>query len=107
MNIQFKIGSFNCVYGVNGGRLSYNFQINFLDKQRQALVGDIITIVNRLRLESYSEKVNVIDGNIKKINKLKQCVDLVFKSETEEDDDDDGYSNLYGLFDTGSDYCDF
>ena len=49
------------------------------------------------------KKVNVIDVNIKTINKLKQGVDLSFTSKSN-DSDDDVFSNLYGLVDTGSDY---
>ena len=81
----------------------YKFQIKWLNKQRKSLIGDVITIINRLRLESVDDEVSVIDVNIKTINKLKQCVDLSFRSKLE--DDDVGYSNLYGLNDTpnGSD----
>ena len=76
MNAKIKIDSFNFVYGVNGGRRFYKFQIKWLNKHNHALIGDIITIINRLRLESSCEQVKVIDVNIKRINKLKQCVDL-------------------------------
>ena len=108
MNIKIKIDSFHFVYGANGGRRFHKFQIKWLNKQRKPLVGDIITIINRLRLESNNEEVSVHDVQVKQINKLKQCVDLLFKSEVEDDTDDDiGYSNLYGLIDTGSDYSDY
>ncbi len=100
MNVKIKVDSYNFVYGVNGGRRFYKFQIKWLNKQRKALIGDVITIINRLRLESVDDEVSVIDVNIKTINKLKQCVDLSFTSKLE--DDDVGYSNLYGLIDTPS-----
>ena len=58
MNVEIKIDSFNFVYGVNGGRRFYRLQIKWLSKQRQALIGDIITTINRLRLESNVERVN-------------------------------------------------
>ena len=77
-----------------------SFKLKWLNKQRKALIGDVITIINRLRLESVDDEISVIDVNIKTINKLKQCVDLSFTSQLE--DDDDGYSNLYGLIDTPS-----
>ena len=100
MNVKIKVDSYNFVYGVNGGRRFYKFKIKWLNKQRKALIGDVITIINRLRLESVDDEVYVIDVNIKTINKLKQCVDLSFRSKLE--DDDVGYSNLYGLIDTPS-----
>ena len=65
MNVKVKVDSFNFVYGVNGGRRSYNFQIRWLNKHKKPLIGDIITIINRLRLDSDYEKVNVIGVNIK------------------------------------------
>ena len=99
MNVKITVDSYNFVYGVNGGRF-YKFQIKWLNKQRKALIGDVITIINRLRLESVDDEVSVIDVNIKTINKLKQCVDLSFRSKLE--DDDVGYSSLYGLNDTPS-----
>ena len=74
-----------------------------LNKQGKALIGDIITIINILRLARKNERVNVIDVNIQNINKLKQCVDLSFTSKSN-DIDDDVFSNLYGFVDTGSDY---
>ena len=46
---------------------------------KKTWIGDIVTIINRLRLETDYEKVNVIDVNIEKI-KLKQGVDLIFTS---------------------------
>ena len=60
MNVKIKIDSFNFVYGVNGGRRFNKFQIKWLNKQRKPLVGDIITIINRLRLESYEEKLMLL-----------------------------------------------
>ena len=86
------------LYGVNGGRRFYGLQIKWLNKQRQALIGDIITI------KSNNERVNVIDVSMKNI-KLKQGVDLSFTSKSN-DSGDDVFSNLYGLVDTGSDYSD-
>ena len=109
MGMKLKLKSFHFVYGVNGGMRFNKFQIKLLNKHRKALVGDIITIINRLRLESSYEKVVVIDVNVKNMNKLKQCVDLVFKRyDIDEDstDDDIGYSTLYGVFDSSSDYSD-
>ena len=104
MEVKIRIDGFNFVYGVNGGMRFNKFQIKFLNKHRKALVGDIITIINRLRLESSYEKVVVIDVNVRNMNKLKQCVDLVFKrydiyDDGSTTDDDIGYSNLYGVFD--------
>ena len=64
INVKIKVDSFNFVYGVNGGRRFYKFQIKWLNKHNNALIGDIITIINRLRLESNYEKVNVIDVSI-------------------------------------------
>jgi hypothetical protein len=52
------------------------------------------------------KKVNVIDVNVKKV---KQSVDLVLRSKLSKRDDSEtvsGYSNLYGLIDTGSDHSD-
>ena len=72
MNVKIKVDSSNFLYGVNGGRGLYKFQIKWLNKQRKALIGDITTIINILRLESDYEKVNVIDVNIEKINMLTQ-----------------------------------
>ena len=65
MNLKIKVDSVNFVYGVNGGRRFYKFQAKWLNKHNKTLIGDIITIVNRLRLESDYEKVNVIDVNMK------------------------------------------
>ena len=69
LNVKIKVDSFNFVYGVNGGRIFYKFQIKWLSKQRKALTDDIIAIINRLRLEGNNEraneKVNVTDVNIK------------------------------------------
>ena len=53
------------LYGVNGGRRFYKFQTKQLNKHNKALIGDLITIINRLRLESEYGKVHVIDANIK------------------------------------------
>ena len=64
MNVKTKVDSFTFVYGVNGGRRFYKFQHTWLNKNKKALICDIITIINRLRLESDYEKVNVIDVNI-------------------------------------------
>ena len=64
-----------------------------------------MTIINKLRLESNNERVNVVDVNIKRISTLKQGVDLSFTSRWN-DSDADVFSNLYGLIDTGSDYSD-
>ena len=55
------------LYGVNGGRRFHKFQMTWLNKHNNALIGDIITIINILRFESHYEKANVIDVNIKKI----------------------------------------
>ena len=52
------------LHGVNGGRGFYKFQNKWLNKYDNALIGDIITILNRLRLERDYEKVHVIDVNI-------------------------------------------
>ena len=106
MNVKIKVVSFNFVHGVNGGIRFYKFQIRWLNKHKKPLIGDIMTIITRSRLESDYEKINVIDVNITKINKLKQGVDLVFTSESNESDYDDAFNNLYGLVDTGSDYND-
>ena len=60
------------LYGVNDGRRFHKFQTKWLNKQNNAFIGDIITIINRLRLESNYEKVNVLDVNIRnnKLNKV-------------------------------------
>ena len=55
------------MYGLNGGRRFYKFQIKRLNKHNHALIGDIIIVINRLRLESNYEQVKVI-VNIKLIN---------------------------------------
>ena len=47
MNVEIKIDSFNFVYGVNGGRRFYRLQIEWLNTQRQAFIGDIITTIHR------------------------------------------------------------
>ena len=70
------------------------------------MVGDIITVINRLRLESDYEKVNVIDVDVEKINKLKQGRDLVFRSKSNKHEYDDDFNKFYGLIDIGSDYTD-
>ena len=106
MNVKIKVDSFNFVYGVNGGRRFYKFQVRWLNKHEKALIGDIITIINRLRLESDYEKVNVIDVNVEKINTLKHGVDLVFTSKSCRNYYDDDFNNLYGLVGTGGDYSD-
>ena len=66
MNLKIKVDSFNFVYGVNGGRRFHKFQNKWLNKHNNALIGGIISIINRLRLESNYENVNVIDVNIEK-----------------------------------------
>ena len=80
MDVKVQVDSFNFVYGVTVGRRFYQFQIKQLNKQIKALIGDIITIINRLRLERNNERVNekviVIDAKSKHINKLKPYVDL-------------------------------
>ena len=68
MNVNIKIDSFNFVYGVNGGRRLYKFQIKWLNKHNTLLIGDTITIINRSILENDYEKVNVILVNKKIIN---------------------------------------
>ena len=65
MNVEIKVDSFNFVYDVNGGRRFHKFQIKWLNKHNNALIGDTITIINKLRLESNNERVNVSDVNIK------------------------------------------
>ena len=67
------------------------FQIKWLNKHKKPLIGDIITIINRLRLESDYEKVNVIDVDIEKINNLKQGVDLVITSKSNKHGYDDDF----------------
>ena len=99
MNVKIKVDAYNFVYGVNGGRRYNKIQIKWLNKQNKAMIGDVMTIIKRLRLESVNDGVSVVDVNIKTINKLKQCVDLSFKNKFE---DDDGYNNLFGLIDTPS-----
>ena len=107
MNVKITIDSFHFVFGVNGGRRFHKFQIKWLDKQRKVLVGDILTIINKLRLESNTEEVSGIDVDVKQINKSKHCVDLASTSAMVHGDDDDmGYYNLYGLIDMGDDYSD-
>ena len=58
MNVKIKDDSFDFVYGVNGGRIFHKFKIKWLSKQRKALVVDIITIINRLRLGGNNGRVN-------------------------------------------------
>ena len=77
VNVKIQNDVLNFVYGVNGGRRFYKFRITWLNKHKKPLIVDIITIINRLRLQSDYEKINVIDVNIEKINKLKQGVDLI------------------------------
>ena len=57
MNVKSKIDSINFVYGVNSGRRFYKFQIKWLNKHNRPIIGDVITCINRLRLESEYEKV--------------------------------------------------
>ena len=104
MNVKVKVGSINFVYGVNGGRSFYKFRIGRLNKHKKALVGDTITIINRLRLESDYENVNVIDVTIEKITKFKQRVDFVFTSKSNKTDYDEDFNNSYGLVETNSGY---
>ena len=80
MNVKIRVHSFSFVYGVNGGRRFYKFQIKRLNKHKKPLISDIIIIITRLRLESGYEKVNAIHINIDKINGLKQGVDLIVTS---------------------------
>ena len=61
MNVKTKIGAFNFVYGVNGGRRFYKFQIQWVNKHKKPSIDNFITIINRLRLECDYEKVNVTD----------------------------------------------
>jgi hypothetical protein len=56
MAVKIKADSFNVVYGVHGGRRFRKFQIKWLSKHNSALIGDVIPIINRLRLESNYEK---------------------------------------------------
>ena len=58
------------------------------------------------KIRKYYEQVNVIDANVEKTNKLKQGVDLVFTSQSNKDDYDEDFNNLYGLVETSSDYSD-
>ena len=47
------------VYGVNGGRRFYMFQIKLLNKHDKPLIGDIITMINSFRSEGgYEDKFN-------------------------------------------------
>jgi len=66
-NLKIKADSFNFVDSVNGGRRFYKFQITWLNEHKKPLIGDIITIISRLILESGYEKVHVLDVNIKKV----------------------------------------
>ena len=84
----------------------YKFQIKWLTKHKKPLIGDIITIINRLRIACDYEKVNVIHVNITKISKLKQGLDLIFTSKSTESDYDNAFNNLYGIVETSSDYSD-
>ena len=90
-------------YGVNGGRRFYKFQIKWLNKHKKPLIGDIITIINRLRLESDYEKVHVIDVDIEKMNKLKQGVDSILTSKSNRTDYAEIFNNLHGFVETSSD----
>ena len=100
MNVKSKVDAYNFVYGVNGGRRYNKIQIKWLNKQNKAMIGDVMTIIKRLRLESVNDGVPIVDVNIQTINKLKQCVGLSFRNKL--DNDNVGYSNLYGLIDTPS-----
>ena len=55
-NLKIKVDSFSFVYSVNGGRRVYKFQIKWFNEDKKPLIGDIITIINRLRLESDYER---------------------------------------------------
>ena len=65
MNVKIKVDSFKFAYGVNGGRRFHKFQIKWLNKHNNALIGDIITIISRLRLDSNYEKCQYIKTIIK------------------------------------------
>ena len=104
--LKLKLIPLFFVYGVNGGRSFYGFKIRWLNKHKKPLIGDRITIINRLRLESDYAKVNVIDVNIEKINKLKQGVDIAFTSKSTESVYDNAFNNLYGLVEASSEYSD-
>ena len=56
MHVKIKVDAFNFVYSVNGGRRRYKLQIRWLNKHKKPLIGDITTIISRLRLESDYEK---------------------------------------------------
>ena len=98
MHVKIKVDSLSFVYGVNGGRRFSKSQIKLLNKESKALIGDSITIINRFRLQSNSERVNAIDVTVKNTNKLEQGVDLSFTGKSN-DSDDDVFSNLHGSVD--------
>ena len=52
------------------------------------------------------KKVNVIDVNIEKLDKLEQGVDLIFTSKANKNDYGEDFNNLYGLVETNSDHND-
>ena len=58
MNVKIKVDSVTFVYGVDGGRRFYKSQVKWLNKRRKSLISDIISIINRFRLESDNERVN-------------------------------------------------
>ena len=49
LNVKIGVDTFNCLYGVNGGRGFYKFQAQWLNRHKKPLIGDIITIISRLR----------------------------------------------------------
>ena len=62
MNVKIKVDAYNCVYGVNSGRRYNEIQIKWLNKQNKAMIGDVMTIIKRLRLESVNDGVSVVAG---------------------------------------------
>ena len=42
MNVKIKVDVFNFVYGVNGGKRFYKFQIKWLNKHKKPLIFDTI-----------------------------------------------------------------
>ena len=50
--LKLKLIPLFFVYGVNGGRSFYEFKIRWLNKHKKPLIGDSITVISRLRLES-------------------------------------------------------
>ena len=73
MNVKAKVDSFDFVYGVTGGRRFDKFQIKSLNKHNTPLIGDTITMINRLGLGSDYEKVNVLDVNVKRYDVKTRC----------------------------------